>query len=360
MASFATGVVDGVLEQRDDLVRVRVTVDGQAIEAVGYPTMLGAISKGDRVVVNTTGLELELGTGGLGFVLWNLDGKDPVQRGPGHIMKMRYTPWQTEVDAVEAQESAHHDLVADAVSIEEMPVVACGLHSQIAGVAAGIKAAEPEARVGYLMTDGGALPLALSDLVRRLKQAGLIDTTATAGHAFGGDIDSINVFSGLTALHAVGRCDFVVAAMGPGVAGSDSRLGFTAIEQGQVLDATFGLAGKPVACLRISFADERDRHRGVSHHTLTTLTVATRSRCTVAVPKLKVEHAEQVARDLEESGVADLHEVYATEGEPGIELMAARDVHPSSMGRSVSDDPDFWLAAAAAGDVAVRVAHRGE
>ena len=360
MASFATGPVEEVLERREDLVRMRVLVDGEQIEAVGYPAMLGGVAEGDQVVVNTTGLELELGTGGAGFVLWNLDGREPVRRGAGHIMKMRYTPWQTEIDAVEAQESDHHSLVADAVSVEGMPVVACGLHSQVAGVAAGIKAVEPDARVGYLMTDGAALPLAWSNLVRRLGESGLIDTTATAGHAFGGDIETVNVFSGLVALRTVGRCDFAIVAMGPGVVGTDSKLGFTAIEQGQALDAAFGLWGSPVACLRISFADARERHRGVSHHSITSLLVATRSRCTVAVPKLEIDRAEQVAGDLEESGVADRHELYATDGQPGIELMVARDVQPTSMGRSMYADLDFWLAASAAGDVAVRLAHRGE
>ena len=136
-----------------------------------------------------------------------------------------------------------------------MPVVACGLHSQIAGVAAGIKAAEPEARVGYLMTDGGALPLAWSRLVSALRGAGLMDSTCTSGHAFGGDLEAVNIFSGLAALRHAAAADVAIVSMGPGVVGTATALGFSGIEQGQVLDAAFALRGRGYACLRISFSD---------------------------------------------------------------------------------------------------------
>ena len=53
---------------------------------------------------------------------------------------------------------------------------------------------------------------------------------------------------------------------GPGIVGTATRLGFSGIEVGPVLDAAAGLGGAPIACLRVSFADPRARHRGVSHH----------------------------------------------------------------------------------------------
>jgi hypothetical protein len=356
MASFTRGEVTEVLEVLDDIVKTKVKTEAGLIDAVGFPRMLGPLEVGNTVVVNVTGLDLGLGTGGAGFILWNLDGDLPSGPGPGHILKMRYTPWQTEVDAAESQESPHHDALARALELDGIPVVACGLHSQVAGVAAGIRAARPDARIGYLMTDGAALPIAWSDLVRELKRAGLIDTTATSGHAFGGDMDVVNVWSGLIALRTVARADFVIAAMGPGVVGTDTALGFTAMEQGPILDAAGSLGGKPVACLRISFVDPRRRHIGVSHHTLTALSIGTRGRCSVAVPRLEVERADRVTKNLESSGLVDIHDVVVGDGEPGLELLRARGVEPSSMGRGPADDPDFWLAAAAAGDVAANLA----
>src|SRR5688500_6159611 len=168
MAAFREGVVRSVSSVDDSLIDAAVLIGDDEIQAAGFPKRLGPISAGDRVIVNTTGIELGLGTGGVGFILWNLDGSGQVDAGDGHIMKLRYTPWQTEVLSAEAPESSHHEQLKTATSLGGMPVVACGLHSQVGAVAAGIKAAAPAARVGYLMTDGAALPIAWSRSVRAL------------------------------------------------------------------------------------------------------------------------------------------------------------------------------------------------
>ena len=354
MAAFSTGTITEIVATESDLVKALVALEDGLVEAHGYPRMLGPIEPGHRVVVNTTGLRLGLGTGGVGFLLWNLDGPGPEERPDGHIVKMRYTPWQTNVLAAEEPSSPHHDALARAQSIDGMPVVACGLHSQVAGVAAGVKAAAPAARVGYLMSDGGALPLPWSDLVRRLTAAGLLDVTCTHGHAFGGDLEAVNVFSGLAALRIVGGVDVAVAAMGPGTAGTGSVLGSSSLEQGQALDATSALGGRAIACLRISFADRRERHRGVSHHTLTSLRLVARERCTVAVPELPERHAGVVREQLREGGVAARHDMAEADGGPGLGLLEEAGVRPVSMGRTVAEAPELFLAASAAGSVASR------
>lgn len=360
MAVFKEAKVLRLLEERDDLVRALVEMPERELEAVGFPGMLGPLTAGDRVVVNTTAVELDLGTGGVGFILWNLDGTYPDEPGPGHIVKLRYTPWQTEVLAAEAPESEHHEQLAQADSIDGMAVVACTLHSQVAAVAGGMKAAAPDARVGYLMTDGAALPLAWSNLVRHLKEASLVDVTCTAGHAFGGDLEAVNVFSGLAALRHAAGVDVTVVGMGPGVVGTDSKLGFTGMEQGQVLDATTALQGIPIACLRIAFADQRPRHAGVSHHSLTALSLATREGCTIAVPELPRERLESVLEQLRDAGVTERHEVVTADGGPGVDLLNERGLTPTSMGRSMDEVPELFLAGAAAGAVAVATVTRKE
>jgi Protein of unknown function (DUF3866) len=352
MAAFARGTVSEILESSPALIKVRVDRDGRAIVASGFPHMLGPVRVGDAVVVNTLGIDLDLGTGGEGFILWNLDGPGPRRLGPGHIVKLRYTPWQMEVLAAEAPESPHHNDLRDAISIEGVPVVACGLHSQVAGVAAGIKADSPGARVGYLMTDGAALPLAWSGLVAQLKEADLIDVTCTAGHAFGGDFEAVNIYSGLAALRRAGGVDAVVVAMGPGVVGTDTALGFSAMEQGQVLDAATALRGTAIACVRISFAEERARHRGVSHHTLTALTIAARERALVALPELPRSRLDIVMAQVREAGLERRHDITVADGAPGVELMRTRGVSVTSMGRSAEEVPELFLAGAAAGRVA--------
>ncbi|MDQ3955102.1 MAG: DUF3866 family protein [Actinomycetota bacterium] len=356
MATFREGTVIQVLGSDPHLIRVRVQVGEDRIQAAGFPDMLGPLDEGDRVVLNTAGIDLGLGTGGVAFVLWNLDGYEAPPDLAGHIMKMRYTPWQKNVNAVEAPESSHHETLRNTTSLKGVPVVAGSLHSQIAGVAAGIKAENPDTRVGYLMTDGAALPLAWSNLVRELKEADLIDVTATCGHAFGGDIEAVNVFSGLAALAAVGEARVIVAAMGPGVVGTGTTLGHTAIEQGQILDATTALGGNAFACLRISFADDRARHRGVSHHSLTALSLAARERCTIVVPELPAEQAEEVSEALSHPDIKGRHEIVHIDGRPGLSLLKERAVDPTSMGRSMDEVPELWLAASAAGRAATPTA----
>jgi hypothetical protein len=350
MAAFRSAVVSEVIESGTELLRVRARAEDREIEAVGFPRMLGPVALGDRIIVNTTGIELELGTGGVGFILWNLDSAGPPPPGPGHIVKLRYTPWQTEVLAAEASESRHHDRLATADSIDGMAVVASGLHSQVAGIAAGMKQARPAATVGYLMTDGGALPLAWSRLVRDLKAAGLIDVTCTAGHAFGGDLETVNVFSGLVALRHAAECDMVIAALGPGVVGTGTALGFSGIEQGQISDAAGALGGRAIASIRLSFSDGRARHHGVSHHTMTALCLAAQRTATVVVPRLSADHEAIIAGAV--TKLARAHHVVVANGEPGVELLRTTGIEVSSMGLPLASVPELFLAAAAAGSVA--------
>ncbi len=355
MPVFREGKVEEVLEASSSLMKLRVSLDDGEVAAVAFPDMTGTVREGDRVVVNTTGIELMLGTGGVAFVLWNLDGEDVTPAPQGHIMKMRYTPWQRDVLSVESPESPHHEALRAVESIEGMPVVACTLHSQVAAIAAGVKAATPQARVGYLMTDGASLPIAWSDLVRRLREENLIDVTCTSGHAFGGDLESVTIFSGLAALATVEGCDVVIAGMGPGVVGTGTTLGHTAIEQGHLLDAASALGGRAIACLRISYADRRARHHGVSHHTLTALRLATHLPATVVVPELPDEHAAEIRAQLGAAGVADRHDVVVADGGPGLALLERHAIRPTSMQRGLGEVRELFLAGAAAGDVAGRL-----
>lgn len=351
MPAFREGKVVTVALERD-LLRARVALPSGECDAVGFPDMVGDVRSGDRVVLNTTGVDLGLGTGGVAFILWNLDGPGPPVDLEGHIVKLRYTPWQRESLSVEEPDSPHHEKLAQATSIDGMPVVACTLHSQIAAVAAGVKAAHPNVRVGYLMTDGASLPLQWSDLVADLRQTSFIDATATCGHAFGGDLEAVNVFSGLVALRHAAECDVAVVAMGPGVVGTGTALGHTALEQGQILDATNALGGRAIACLRVTFEEQRARHQGISHHTITALRLVAQTRATVVVPLLEEGHTESVQRQLESAGIDDRHDVVTSDGTPGVRALEEAGLRPSSMGRPFGSVRELFLAGAAAGAVA--------
>ena len=128
MPSFRTATVDAVLAERAGLQRV--TVDGE--RAYVLTELVGPVAVGDRVVVNTTAVELGLGTGGWHVVHWNLARDSWSHPGGGHVMKLRYTSLQADVGSAEED---HGGLLAEADDLEGTPVVACGLHSQVPCVA---------------------------------------------------------------------------------------------------------------------------------------------------------------------------------------------------------------------------------
>jgi hypothetical protein len=344
--AFRTGVVVALRDRRSGLQKVDVELDGATARAYVLAELTGPVAPGDRVILNTTAVDLDLGTGGWHFVHWNLSRSEWVEAGPGHIMKLRYTSLQADVGSTE--EHLEPDLrgCTDATGL---PVVATPLHSQVPAVAVGIRHVRPDARIAYVMTDGAALPLALSDLVAACRARDLIDTSITCGHAFGGEYEAVNPYSALMIAKHVAGADVAIVAMGPGIVGTGTALGFSGIEVGSVLDATVGLGGDPIACLRASAADARDRHVGVSHHTLTTLTVGTRSRVTVPVPAVGGEVEAGLRADLERAGVSARHDIAAVPIPDVLERFAAHDLRVSSMGRDASEDPILFQCAAAAG-----------
>ena len=327
MPSYRSAVVTEILEQRPGLQRVLVGEE----RAYVLTDQVGTVSVGDEVVFNTTAVDLGLGTGGWHVVHWNLSRREWSGAGGGHIMKVRYTSLQSDTGAAEEDLDPGTDLGG-------IPVVACTLHSQVAIVAATFLHLRPEARVVYVMTDGAALPLALSDLVVAMRSVGVVHATVTAGHAFGGDREAVSVPSALAMAAALEGADLVVAGMGPGVVGTDSALGTTAVEAAAILDATAALGGRPILCVRASGADARPRHRGASHHVATVLRLA-RSRVEVGV----VPGAE-----LED----DRHHVRAVEVPDVPAILRARGLEVRSMGRGPADDPLFYASAGAAGVLA--------
>jgi hypothetical protein len=336
MPRFRTGTVTEQIEERRGLQRVLVAMepDGSVERAYVLTQLVGPVAVGDRVVVNTTAVELGLGTGGWHVVHWNLTRDEWDGPGPGHIMKLRYTSLQADTGAAE-------ETVGDLpTNLGGLEVVVCTLHSQVGVVAAAIAAARPGTRVAYVMTDGAALPIALSDLVAQLVERGLLRHTITAGHAFGGDLEAVTVPSALTlARHHLGA-EVAIVGMGPGVVGTGTRLGTTAIEAASICDIVRALGQDPILCPRLSDGDGRDRHRGLSHHTVTVLELA---------GPVLVPWPADVAVDPEVTGPVVPVEVGDVDA-----MLSTVDLRITTMGRGPAEDPMFFRAAAAAGTLAAR------
>jgi hypothetical protein len=296
----------------------------------------------DEVVVNTTAVDLGLGTGGWHIVHWNLARREWGTAGPQHILKLRYTSLQVDTGAVEERHSA---AMASFSDLGGRVMVACGLHSQVAPVVLAVRHASPRARIAYVMTDGGSLPLALSDTVHDLCRGGHLDVTVTAGHAFGGDLEAVGVPSALAAAVAVGNADVIVAGCGPGVVGTGTRLGTSALEVAQLVDSCSALGGRPVVCARYSEADSRPRHAALSQQTMVALELA---HTAVEVPVPAGPVVADVRRALE--GLPHLVvEVSVTDVASVLAPMAGR---LATMGRTPDDDPVFFAIAVATGTFA--------
>lgn len=360
MISLCRGTVKRIERERKGVQFFEVELDGQLAEAVAYTELTGECGPGDEVLLNTTAVELGLGSGGRHFVLANLSHPERRSSRAGHIMKLRYTPLQLRVLAGGEEGSALREALQENASLQGMPVIVLPLHSMLAPAAVAFLQTAPGAHLSYLMTDGAALPIAFSDTVAQLKAAGLLTATVTAGHAFGGDAEAVNLYDGLLLAAELSKGGAVAAGPGPGIVGTGTTFGTTALEQGQIVNAVASLRGQSIVAPRVSSADKRARHQGISHHTVTALTVAALAPAWVAVPD---GHAEVLA-GAEAQLIGN-----RPDGRPGLgrehlkladasavsDWLRSYGVWPTTMGRSPDDDPVFFEAAAAAGIVAGEV-----
>ena len=326
---------------------------GERVRALAYTAVTGAPRPGERVLLNASALLRGLGTGGLAFVVARTDvlPEDP-EPGDGHIVKARYTPLQQMLLAVDEQDSPHHDVLAGAGDLGGMPVVVADLHSALPAVVAGIRTVRPDAVVAYVMTDGGALPAAFSRAVAGLREAGWLAATLTVGQAFGGDHEAVTTHTGLLAARHVVGADVAVVAQGPGNVGTGTRWGYSGVAAAEALHAADVLGGHGVASLRVSGADRRDRHRGISHHSRTAYGAALLTPADVPVTRLPDPDLDALVRrqldELVTTARAALTVVEVTDA--GLaEALAGSPVRLSTMGRGPDADPAPFLAAAAAG-----------
>ena len=373
MITWRNGTVSGTRREWPGAVELDVSVDcapeegapeeGAQVRALAYPALTGHPQPGDRVLINTTALDLGLGTGGYALVVAIPDRLPPDPELPGHLVKARYTPLQATVLGADEQGSPHHGVLRDADDIGGMPVVVADLHSALPAVLAGLLTAERSGpdrpgsgeapRVVYVMLDGGALPAWFSRSCAVLREAGWLAATVSTGQSFGGDLETVTVHSGLLAARHVLGADVAVIAQGPGNLGTGTRWGFSGVAAGEAVNAVAALGGRPVASLRISDADPRMRHRGVSHHSLTAYGRVALARADVVVPALAGDFGTRVAA--EAAPLAARHEIVSVPVDGLEAALRACPARLSTMGRGLEEDLAYFLAAAAAGRHAGRL-----
>ena len=303
--------------------------------AIADLALVGRAEAGDEVIVNVQALDLGLGSGGCDIVHANLTrGLAGGDAGGARVMKLNYTSLQHAVAPVE-DERLRLPL--------RRPVAVLALHGQLAAVTWAFAQAAPGARLGYVQTVGGALPGSHSQTVRALRERGLLAGHLTAGAAFGGEREAITTAGALHhGLRAPGW-DAAVCGPGPGIVGSSSALGHGGMQALDSAHVALALGCRTLVVARMSSGDERERHRGISHHTLTVLDLLLEP-VTVALPAgprtplpLDAERSARFTRHDWRTAQVDL---------PGF---AACGLPTATMGRGLTEDPLFFAAALAGG-----------
>jgi hypothetical protein len=307
--SLRRGTVTAVGERRDGLLRLEV----DEIPCVAYPRLTGEVEVGDEVLVNEQARLLELGSGGFDILYANLTRGLGLQPEEGaHVIALPYTPGQV------ALRRGEEDGVLPE-TLDAMPVVLCTLHSQVAPVCAALAGK----RVAYVQVSGGALPVSLSDAVRALKGRELLGTAIAVAPCLDGDVDCVTTAAAFVLARREGY-DAIVCAVGPGIVGTGTQFGHGALSLADAANVGAALGGRPILTVRSSEADQRERHRGISHHTQSVLDLC--------LGEIVVAWPDEIATDGWEDACA------------GLPLR--------HMGRGPEDDPAFFRAAFAAGVIA--------
>lgn len=349
MISYKIGIVDSIIKDDDSITLIYVNIDNSIFKAVNYKDFTGDVQINDVVVLNTTAIELNLGTGGNHFVVFNYKNKSKDLEGNGHIMKLRYTPLQLRCLVAEEQESPYHNIFNEFKSLDNHICIVATLHSMIAPIIAMIKFINKNVKINYIMTDGGALPISFSNTIKELKNKKMLDKTITMGHAFGGDLECINIYTSLIAAKEILKGDITIISMGPGIVGTGTKYGFTGMEQGYIIDAVNNLGGVPFVVPRISFKDKRDRHYGISHHTITVLSEIANTKANLVLPYLDNEKHNYIMHQIQESKIDNKHNIILQNGKGIFEAMKKFELNTTSMGRTIADDNDYFIALGAVG-----------
>ncbi len=321
---------------------LKVEVDGERRAAWADTALLGEMQEGDEVVINVEAVDLGLGSGGFDVVHVNLTrGLEGAGAAGEHVMKLNYSSLQHPVEPVEPPLPASPDKPLKGAPEQFAPVLVLPLHGHLAPAAWAADQASPGIKLGYVQTAGGALPGSLSRDVAELRERGLIRGHITAAPSYGGEYEAISVAGALdAAVHELGW-DAIIAGPGPGIIGSDSRLGHGGMAALDTAHASLALGLPTLLSPRLSSADPRERHRPVSHHTLTVMQLLLSG---VQVP---VPSSEPVPIAVLATAAGWRHRLH--EAAVDLDGYEASKLPARTMGRTLAEDPLFFSAALASG-----------
>jgi hypothetical protein len=335
----------GVVASLDPL---EVEIAGERRRAWSDPRLVGPAEVGDEVVVNVAAVDLGLGSGGFDVVHANLTRGLAGGEGQAgvHVMKLNYTSLQHPVEPVE------EPVTAPVGPERRIPVLVLPLHGHLAPAAWASR--RPGGRIGFIQGPGGALPGGLSRDVATLLDRELICGHITAGACYGGGGEAISLVGALHAAAGALGWDAAIVGPGPGILGSESRYGHGGMAALDAAHAALALGLPTLVSPRLSAGDSRPRHRGLSHHTRSVLTLLL-AEVRVPVPEVEAElwplgnpEGEEIAL-LDELRLAcgDRHDLAVEPVDLG--GYAEAGLPTRTMGRSLEEDRLFFAAPLAAG-----------
>jgi hypothetical protein len=325
-----------------------VEVEGERRAAWADTVLLGEMREGDEVVVNVAALDLGLGSGGFDVVHVNLTRGLQAGGGGEHVVKLNYTSLQHPVEPVERGWGPGNGpdaevLTAGADGVAATPVLVLPLHGHLAPAAWAAAQARPGSKLGYVQTAGGALPGSMSRDIAELRERGLLCGNITAGPAYGGEHEALSTVGALDAAASSLGWDAILVGPGPGIIGSETDLGHGGMAALDSAHAALALGLPTLISPRLSSSDPRERHRGLSHHTRTVLDLLL-APVEIAVPE---DRPEAIAA-LESAG-GGRHRLRPAPAD--LDAYADSGLTTTTMGRSSTDDPLFFAAALAAGNL---------
>jgi Protein of unknown function (DUF3866) len=320
MLVLRRGVVLAAGSPGGPMQELEVRLGGERRQAIADVGLVGPSQVGDDVIVNVAAVDLEPGT--YDIVHANLTRGLRGEGTPGaHTTKLSATSLQHAVVPVEASAAAGAPLTLPT----DAPVAICVPHGQLAPLAWAFARAAPGARLGFVQTTGGALPGALSETVRTLRQRGLLSAHLTAGQAYGGEGDAVTTAGALQHGFAERYWHAAVCGPGPGAVAAGTALGHSGMVALESAHTAAALGCQVVICAH------------AAHET--------RMLLELALVPFVVAHAGErpragLGRHDWRRGDADL-EGYARTGLPS---------------RGIEEDQAFYAAALAAGSVLAQCA----
>lgn len=341
MIEIAKGVVKKEYERTSFYQILEIEYEnGEIAKAINLLDSNKELDIGEYVLVNITAKKLNLGTGGYDFIL-------PADKffypSKGHIMKLRYTPLQF---SVLTEEEKNPELFNKVPYFNNMVIVVCELHSMVLPICVYLKERKNDLKICVILTDWGMLNAKLSSNLGFLKANGFVDYTITCQEAFNGDFECINEVDSLIFSQNLGA-DIVIIAPLPGIVGTGTRFGFSAFNAVNVIEDIYRFGGSAIFPIRVSKSDKRERHKFLSHHSLTMLSYVNSS---VEIPIFKFEDQlffNSTYKDL--NNYRSKHKITVIEKiDEGI-VIKYKDIL-KTMGKGFEDDNVYFLQLFAVGE----------